>query len=443
MRWFNKRKPVSNENPSPQQPPLPVQRKAFPSGIKLFHDMEGSLVDVVFVHGLTGDREKTWTAGNVDAPWPKILLPARLPNARFLTFGYDAQVADWRGMVSKNRISNHSWNLLTTLATYREDDSTNDRPIIFVCHSLGGLVCEDALTIARQRPEKHLQKVLRYTRGIIFLGTPHHGSGLALWAERLAKVIGLLKQTNPDILSVLQADSEVLARIQDSFHTMIRSRNQDGLPPIEITCFFEEIPLPGVGLVVPSHSAVLPGYIPIPIRSNHMDMTKFGSLEDPGFMAITGELRRWVKELGLPSNVEVPESKTPQQQEVTQMVQSLSLGESSGTQSTLPIPQTQNNQDQEHQESQSQNIFNAGDESQHISLPAQTPLHRETSQIQTHQPNPSLGSAQPTHTIPTPSPAPGAAPSGINIAGTGGDVKIGSSEHHLSGNFYGGVHLAG
>jgi hypothetical protein len=83
----------------------------------------------------------------------------------------------------------------------------------------------------------------------VFLGTPHHGSGLAYWAERLAKAIGVLKQTNTEILGVLKSESEVLERVQSSFHTMIRARNQKGLAPIEITCFYEELPLPGIGVV--------------------------------------------------------------------------------------------------------------------------------------------------------------------------------------------------
>jgi hypothetical protein len=41
-----------------------------------------------------------------------------------LTFGYDAYVADWRGMVSKNRIGNLHMNILTAIATHREDDNT-------------------------------------------------------------------------------------------------------------------------------------------------------------------------------------------------------------------------------------------------------------------------------------------------------------------------------
>jgi hypothetical protein len=83
----------------------------------------------------------------------------------------------------------------------------------------------------------------------MFLGTPHHGAGLAKWAEMLANLIGLLKQTNPQILAVLESDSEVLSRVQDGFHTMVRSRTQERLQPIEITCFYEELPLSGVGVV--------------------------------------------------------------------------------------------------------------------------------------------------------------------------------------------------
>lgn len=49
---------------------------------------------------------------------------------------------------------------------------------------------------------------------------------------------------------------------------------------------------------MPQDSAVLPGYIPIGIRGNHMDMTKFATVDDPGFLAVCGELRRWTKQLG-------------------------------------------------------------------------------------------------------------------------------------------------
>lgn len=81
---------------------------------------------------------------------------------------------------------------------------------------------------------------------------------MAKWAELLAQSIGLVKQTNAQILAVLQSESEVLARIQDSFHTMIRARNEDGLRPIEITCFFEQLPLPGIGVVSSGHTSYRP-----------------------------------------------------------------------------------------------------------------------------------------------------------------------------------------
>ncbi|KAJ4400122.1 hypothetical protein N0V91_008913 [Didymella pomorum] len=58
-----------------------------------------------------------------------------------------------------------------------------------------------------------------------------------------------------------------------------------------ITCFFEELQ------IVPKHSATLPSYNAIGIRANHMDMSKYTSLHDPGYQAVSGEIRRWLKEI--------------------------------------------------------------------------------------------------------------------------------------------------
>lgn len=65
----------------------------------------------------------------------------------------------------------------------------------------------------------------------------------------MAKSIGFIKQTNSQIIEVLKSESEVLARIQTEFHTMLRARAKNGDQPIEITCFYEELPLPGIGTV--------------------------------------------------------------------------------------------------------------------------------------------------------------------------------------------------
>lgn len=96
---------------------------------------------------------------------------------------------------------------------------------------------------------------------------------------------------------------------------MIRSRAQGQLPPIEITCFFEELPVDVIGIpvsevdviirliadgrfmqVVPKDSAILPEYNSIGIHQNHIGMTKFQTEDDPGFDALINELGRWSKE---------------------------------------------------------------------------------------------------------------------------------------------------
>jgi hypothetical protein len=46
-----------------------------------------------------------------------------------------------------------------------------------------------------------------------------------------------------------------------------------------------------------------------------MDMTRFEHGDDPGFIAVVGELRRWIKELTVLSSVSVPDAARSQQQQ--------------------------------------------------------------------------------------------------------------------------------
>lgn len=66
----------------------------------------------------------------------------------------------------------------------------------------------------------------------------------------------ILKRTKKDLLAVLDPGSEVLASIQNRFHHVLRIRQAEGTA-IEVTCFFEELPVSPIGEVKPPLSILL------------------------------------------------------------------------------------------------------------------------------------------------------------------------------------------
>ena len=296
----------------------------FPCGIKVWHDLDAAQVDIVFVHGLTGDRDRTWTHPLSSEPWPKTLLPTFVPEARILTFGYDAYIVR-RGPAVSNQLVDHSRDFLNSLISFRHMTLSSTRPLIFVGHSLGGLVCKDSILQSKNSPDPHLRKVFECITAIAFLGTPHGGSDLAMWANIPAKALGIVKSTNTDLLSILQTGSEVLARIQRDFSSMLREFSEDGRC-LNITCFWESLPMPHVGTIVARASASLAGYNAISIHANHRDMVRFIDAEDPGFLGVVGELKRWADDLakvpGIDSTSAVSAERLRKEQE-TECLKSL------------------------------------------------------------------------------------------------------------------------
>lgn len=97
-----------------------------------------TICSIVAVHGLNpkgkeNHAEKTWTKN--EKLWLRDFLAPKYPHARILIFGYNSNVINDANTMD---IQHHATNLLNRLESKRRDNP--GRPLIFVAHSLGGLV---------------------------------------------------------------------------------------------------------------------------------------------------------------------------------------------------------------------------------------------------------------------------------------------------------------
>ena len=148
--------------------------------------------------------------------WPKDLLPADCPNARILVWGYDTVLTNGFAPVNKSNIFSHAKDLLYSLERQRP----NGRSIIFVAHSLGGLIVKEVLRRAQHAEEAELNNVLESTKAVVFLGTPHRGSpGFARLGDLAGHMVSTLfrMDTNEALIRSLGLDSPELELSRESF----------------------------------------------------------------------------------------------------------------------------------------------------------------------------------------------------------------------------------
>jgi hypothetical protein len=106
-----------------------------------------------------------------------------MPRPRVLLFGYNSSAAFQTSTVGVAGTAN---NLLDQLCFKRLEHP--DRPIVFVCHSLGGIVVKQALVEAHNADDVH-GPILAYTKGVAFFGTPHGGGHGARLGDSIVRII--------------------------------------------------------------------------------------------------------------------------------------------------------------------------------------------------------------------------------------------------------------
>jgi pimeloyl-ACP methyl ester carboxylesterase len=185
---------------------------------------------IVFVHGLHGSRQ-SWRASN-GAYWPDLIKTD-------LRFAYsDVDVAEYptppkNGLMSSVQLSEILW------ARLKQDHVWEHREVVFIAHSLGGILIEEMLLI-------HPLEAGR-VRFIVSYGTPHEGSFVA----RLASIYD-----NDPLLSDLTdgSDNVFLTQLEQNW------RGNNSVNGIHRFCAFESVdtkPESGLGHYLGTHIRVV------------------------------------------------------------------------------------------------------------------------------------------------------------------------------------------
>jgi pimeloyl-ACP methyl ester carboxylesterase len=185
---------------------------------------------IVFVHGLHGSRE-SWRASN-GAYWPDLIRT----DPRFAYS--DVVVAEYPTPSSNGKMS--SVQLADILWTHLNQDHVwEHREVVFIAHSLGGILVEEMLL-------RHPAQAAR-VRFIVSYGTPHEGSTIARMASIYDK--------DPLLSDLSDAgDNTFLTQLEGSW------RGHDSVNGIHRFCAFESedtTPENGVGRYLKTHARVV------------------------------------------------------------------------------------------------------------------------------------------------------------------------------------------
>jgi hypothetical protein len=212
-------------------------------------------VDVIFVHGLDGDPLDTWAMRN-EENWQTWIAKA-VPRANIWALGYRLRTSKWFG--GSMPMTTRAVNVLATL-----DAELSDKlPIVFVCHSYGGLLVKQMLRSGSEIANGY-EALTERVAGIVFLGTPNSGSSIANYA----KALGFILRTSPAIQEMQRNQHEL-----QELNYWFRKRAQTSKWLLRV--YFETLPTFGL-IVVDEASADIgvSSVTPTGVDANHIHICK-------------------------------------------------------------------------------------------------------------------------------------------------------------------------
>ena len=220
------------------------------------------------------------------------MLDPALPVRRVLQFSYAANTTLLLEDDPANNLLQTAHTLVADLEARRQLSGTSERPIIFICHDLGGLIVKKALALSATQVSKHVEhkySIYISTHAIIFLGTPHFGYTAALWKWVIHHHRNLLKRYQDPSPLVSRFD-ETLQNVTNEFAPLVKQ--------FHLYFFWESRPsqLDRATDYVVSQDSAAPIWDRTErsgISATHSQMCKFDKTTSAGFPTVSAALKRY------------------------------------------------------------------------------------------------------------------------------------------------------
>ncbi|PTB72047.1 hypothetical protein M440DRAFT_1405803 [Trichoderma longibrachiatum ATCC 18648] len=131
--------------------------------------------DCIVISGLAGHPMGSWQPRGNDKSfsWIRDSLPELVPGVRFILYGYDTKLV---GSKSFQTVPDLAINLINELKSGGWS-SPSAKGLIFLAHSLGGVVLKQCLCMLADSGVSH-ESVLQKTKGAVFFGVPSEGMSI-------------------------------------------------------------------------------------------------------------------------------------------------------------------------------------------------------------------------------------------------------------------------
>ncbi|KAI0882946.1 uncharacterized protein GGS22DRAFT_169128 [Annulohypoxylon maeteangense] len=268
-------------------------------------DVEDIEVDIVAVHGIGVNPIKTWVFKENNVNWlsHETMLPAAIPNARIMAFGYASY---WFGDEAvKLTLDGVARKLLMALGSAR--DGCKHRPIVFIGHCFGGLVIQQAYTIAAlHHKDEDFYGIFDSVTGVVFLGTPHYGVQDSFQRQIQGQIYKKVAEANiqvqDNILHSMAPDNDLLVKCVFDFTRTVALEQQQAP---KLFCFYEQKPsridlivgLPNITqeFIVNGSSGILHGHPCECLPLDHFSINKFEDNQDDNYISVRRQIVKMVK----------------------------------------------------------------------------------------------------------------------------------------------------